>query len=64
MKYLFILFLLLPLVTFSQVTGVISDAASKEKIFGVRIQASNGQNALSDDQGRFTLKLNQFPVQL
>jgi iron complex outermembrane receptor protein len=51
-------------VIFSQVTGVISDAVSSEKIYGVRIQASTGQNALSDDQGNFSIVLKQFPVQL
>lgn len=64
MKYLFSLILLLPLLGFSQVRGVISDAVSKEKIPGARVQTSSGQNTLSDEQGRFSLTINQFPVQL
>ena len=64
MKYLFIFIFSLPMMVFSQVTGVVSDAATGEKIYGVRVQASSGQNALTDDQGRFNINLKQYPVQL
>jgi outer membrane receptor protein involved in Fe transport len=64
MKFLFTFYLLLPLVSFSQVLGVISDGTSNEKIYGVRIQSTDGQNALSDAQGKFTLSPKKYPVQL
>jgi iron complex outermembrane receptor protein len=64
MKYLLLVFLLLPILGFSQITGKVTFFNSKEPIVGAKIIASNGQKAISDFDGKFKLEVNTFPVTL
>jgi len=64
MKVLFYIFLLLPLFTFSQVTGEVIDGDTKEPVFGAKIIASTGEKVLSDIDGKFKLSTSSFPATL
>lgn len=64
MKQLLILFFL-PFFGFSQeLTGTIEDKNSGEKLFGAKVFSSEGQKAISDPDGRFSLHILNLPVTL
>ena len=64
-KILFILCLgALPLYSFSQVMGVVTDMNSGEAIIGAKVFASDGNKAITNFDGEFTLKTSSFPVTL
>ena len=64
-KILFILFLgLLPFFSFGQLTGVVTDLNSGEAIIGAKVFASDGNKAITNFDGEFTLKTTSFPVTL
>ena len=64
MKYLLLVYLVLPFLAFSQITGKVTYFNSKEPIVGAKIIASNGQKAISDFDGKFKLEVPTFPVTL
>ena len=64
-KILFILFLgVLPFFSFGQLTGVVTDSNSGEAIIGAKVFASDGNKAITNFDGEFTLKTTSFPVTL
>lgn len=64
MKHILLLFLSLPITVFSQVTGTIIDAESKEPIFGAKITALSGEKAISDFDGMYSISPASYPVTL
>ncbi|MFN5910466.1 MAG: TonB-dependent receptor [Bacteroidota bacterium] len=65
MKFVpFIFTLLLPFVLLSQLNGRITDAATGEPLFSVRVQLSSGQNTLTDARGSFTIAVKDYPVEV
>ncbi len=64
-KILFILCLgVLPFFSFGQLTGVVTDLNSGEAIIGAKVFASDGNKAITNFDGEFTLKTTSFPVTL
>ena len=64
-KILFILCLgALPFFAFGQLTGVVTDLNSGEAIIGAKVFASDGNKAITNFDGEFTLKTTSFPVTL
>lgn len=55
-----------PTILFSQVTGTVIDDKSNEPVIGAKVIASNGSKALSDIEGKFSLKTSEsdFPLQV
>ena len=64
MKHILLLFLSLPITVFSQVTGTIIDAESKEPIFGAKVTALSGEKAISDFDGMYSISPASYPVTL
>ncbi len=64
MKNLLLLLLVLPVYGLSQITGTITEKASKDPVFGAKIIASSGEKALSDIDGQFTISPKEYPVTL
>ncbi len=64
MKNILLLFLSLPISAFTQVTGIIEDADSKEPIYGAKITALSGEKAISDIDGSYTINPVSYPVTL
>lgn len=64
MKYLLLFLILLPVFSFSQITGKVIQFDSKEPVVGAKIIASNGQKAISDFDGKFILNADSYPVTL
>ena len=64
MKYILLLLILIPFVSFSQVNGKVQNIESKEPIVGAKIIASNGEKVLSDSDGKFILLATEFPITL
>ena len=66
MKIVFVAFLLLllPLEGYTQIIGRVVDASTNESLYGVRIQLSDSTNRLSDPEGKFSIPVKQYPVQI
>ncbi len=64
MKYQLLLFILVPFLALSQLNGTIVDDVSKAPVYGAKIVASDGNKALTDFDGKFTLNTKEFPVTL
>lgn len=64
MRALLFVLILLPISSFGQLTGKISDRTSSEAIYGAKILSSEGQNALSDFDGSFQIVVTNYPVWL
>lgn len=64
MKHILLLFLSLPIATFSQVTGIIEDSESKEPIYGAKITALSGEKAISDIDGSYSISPATYPATL
>lgn len=64
MKYILLFLLLIPVLTFSQINGKVVQFDTKEPIVGAKIIASNGQKAISDFDGKFTIQAESFPITL
>ncbi|MFN5846642.1 MAG: TonB-dependent receptor [Flavobacteriia bacterium] len=64
MNKFILLLLFIPLFSFAQINGVVLDADSKQPVIGAKIQASSGERAISDLDGKFKLDISVFPVTL
>jgi iron complex outermembrane receptor protein len=62
MKYILLLLLFIPFLSFSQVTGNIINKETKEPLIGAKIIASNGEKVISDIDGKFNLSGTEFPL--
>lgn len=64
MKHFSILFFMFPSFLFCQVTGTVKDKLNKEVIVGAKIFASNKEKAITDIDGKFTIKAlsDDFPL--
>ena len=51
-------------ILFSQLSGVVTDLNSGEAIIGAKVFASDGNKAITNFDGEFTLKSSSFPVTL
>jgi iron complex outermembrane receptor protein len=57
-------FLCIPFSFFAQLTGTVVQSDNKEPIIGAKIEASSGEKALTDLDGRFTINTATFPMTL
>ncbi len=64
MKYFIALLLTLPFIGHAQIEGKVIQMDNKEPIVGAKIQASNGEKAISDIDGNFKIAAQNFPVTL
>jgi outer membrane receptor protein involved in Fe transport len=64
MRIPLIAFILLPLTSFGQLTGKVTDGKTSEGIYGVKISSSEGQKTLSDFDGLFTIDVSNYPIWL
>lgn len=64
MKNLLLLLCLVPIYSWGQVTGTVSDKASKEPVYGAKLFVSTGEKSLTDVDGKFELKTSTFPFEL
>ncbi len=64
MRALLFVLILLPISSFGQLAGKISDRTSSEAIYGAKILSSEGQKALSDFDGSFEIVVTNYPVWL
>jgi len=64
MKYILLFLLLVPVITFSQITGKVIQFDTKQPIIGAKIFASNGQKGLSDPDGKFVIQADSYPLTL
>lgn len=64
MRIYTLFFLLTPFLIQAQITGKVVDGDNKDPLAGAKIQASNGEKAVTDVDGIFTLKATSFPVTL
>jgi iron complex outermembrane receptor protein len=48
----------------AQITGKVIESDNKEPVVGAKIQASNGERAVTDVDGVFTIKATSFPLTL
>ncbi len=48
----------------AQITGKVIESDNKEPVVGAKIQASNGERAVTDVDGVFTIKASTFPITL
>ncbi len=62
MRILLILLLFIPIGTFAQISGKISDSNSNEALYGVKIISSDGQKAISTISGEYTITPKTYPV--
>lgn len=62
MKNLLILILLIPYSLFSQITGVVIDTENNQPVIGAKIIASTGEKALTDIDGKFTIRPASYPT--
>jgi iron complex outermembrane receptor protein len=51
-------------ISFAQISGVVTDLNSGEAIIGAKVFASDGNKAITNFDGEFTLKSSSFPVTL
>ena len=64
MKHLLVLILLIPYSLFSQINGTIIDSENNQPVIGAKIIASTGEKALSDVNGKFTIRPVAYPTTL
>ncbi|MEY4604883.1 MAG: hypothetical protein RIT43_2175 [Bacteroidota bacterium] len=64
MKNTLLLFLFLPLFSLAQLTGKVTESDSKEPVVGAKVIASNGEKAVTDIDGVFSIKTTAFPITL
>lgn len=64
MKYQLLLLFIFPFFAFSQIKGKVVQNDTKEPIVGAKIQASNGERAITDIDGLFLIKAENYPVTL
>ena len=64
MKNFLLLVCLFPVLLQAQITGKVIESDNKEPVVGAKIQASNGERAVTDVDGVFTIKATSFPVTL
>ena len=64
MKNILSFFILFPLVAFSQLTGKVIESDSKEPVVGAKVIASNGEKALTDIDGVFSINASSYPLTL
>ncbi|TNF47922.1 MAG: TonB-dependent receptor [Bacteroidetes bacterium] len=57
-----LLLLFCPVLAFSQVTGKVLEGKSKDPIVGAKITASDGNKTLTDYEGKFSIRINNYPV--
>ena len=57
-------FMCLSSISFAQISGVVTDLNSGEAIIGAKVFASDGNKAITNFDGEFTLKSSSFPVTL
>ncbi len=58
---LHILLFALPASTIAQISGTLIDGNTSEKLFGVRVKLSNGQNTATDENGSFKVFPTSYP---
>lgn len=64
MRHLLIALLFLPVFSNAQITGTIVDSETNEGIFGVKIQSSEGERAITDTDGTFEITIKGYPIEL
>lgn len=64
MKNFLLLVCLFPVLLQAQITGKVIESDNKEPVVGAKIQASNGERAVTDVDGVFTIKATSFPLTL
>lgn len=64
MKYQLLLFIFIPFLGVTQINGTIFDDGSGAPVYGAKVVASDGNKALSDFDGKFSLNSQSFPVTL
>ena len=64
MKNFLLLVCLFPILLPAQITGKVIESDTKEPVVGAKIQASNGERAVTDVDGVFMIKATSFPVTL
>lgn len=52
----------LPIVSFGQLTGKITDLKTEEGIYGAKISSSEGLKTLSNFEGEFSIDVTKYPV--
>lgn len=50
--------------TFSQVTGIVVDATTKEPLIGAKLMSSDGSRAITGLDGDFKLNIKDYPVRI
>jgi outer membrane receptor protein involved in Fe transport len=61
---LLLLFFVLPATLIAQISGTVVDANTAEKLYGVRVKLSTGQNTATNDKGSFTITPSFYPCQV
>ncbi|MCE2712544.1 MAG: TonB-dependent receptor [Cryomorphaceae bacterium] len=64
MKNTLLLFLILPLFSLAQLTGKVTESDSKEPVVGAKVIASNGEKAVTDIDGVFSIQTATYPITL
>lgn len=64
MRYTLLALLLLPFLSPAQISGKIIDSRSDNGIYGVKIQSSEGERAITDTDGTFQILISRYPVEL
>lgn len=64
MKYITLLLLFSPLLSFAQIKGKVLQMDNKEPVVGAKIVASSGERAISDIDGNFAMEVASYPVTL
>jgi iron complex outermembrane receptor protein len=64
MNKILLVLLFLPLFSVAQINGLILEMDSKQPVVGAKIQASSGERAISDTDGKFKMDISTFPVTL
>ena len=62
MRYILLLFLFIPFVNFSQLTGKTRELGTDIPLFGIKIISEERERTISDLDGNFSLKINKFPT--
>ena len=63
-KFRLILLLFVPFSFNAQIEGLVKDGATKERLFGAKIELSSGEKAITDVDGKFKINCKSYPVQL
>lgn len=64
MRQLLIALVFLPFLSNSQIKGEIVDFETSIGVFGVKIQSSEGEKAITDTDGSFEIMVSMYPVEL